>query len=192
MATQQITESTKYRPVRRTVPPVAADTRLVTVTASRTMDADPDRVWAVVAEEFDRVGEWASTVERSSAWSGERASSGPEADRYCEVPGLGQTQERINAYDPVSRIIGYVVEADGMPSFLRSVESTWRVSALDSGGSEVRLTIDARVGGVPGRLLGPALRSQFRRTQRRVLADLDVYARTGQVSGRKARMMARR
>ncbi len=191
MTTHQTTDSTdsadSHR-AHRSVPSAAADARLVSVTTARVIATTPDRLWTVVADEFDTVGAWASTVDRSMASPGTPASNETDADRYCEVPGLGQTRERITAFDPVGLILGYVVEADGMPTFLRSVESTWRITPLDSGEAEVRLTIDARVGGASGRLLAPALRAQFRRTQRRVLADLDVYARSGQVSRRKARM----
>ena len=192
MTTRHHTQTVHDHERRRIMPPTDADTRLVSVTAGRTITASPERVWAILADDFDAVGEWASTGDRSSGGSGAPADDGSEADRYCEVPGLGETRERISVLDQVGGVIGYVVEAHGMPGFLRSVESTWRITALDSGASEVRLTIDARVGRLAGRLLGPALRAQFRRTQRRVLADLDVYARTGQVSRRKARMLASR
>ncbi|MEO1060581.1 MAG: SRPBCC family protein [Actinomycetota bacterium] len=192
MTTHPISESTDPRRTRTTIAPVAARSRLVSATSARVTAASPERLWTVLADEFDAVGDWASTVEASTAWPAEATHDTPAADRYCDVPGLGRTRERITAYDPVARMIGYEVEAHGMPGFLRSVESTWRITPLDSGDAEVRLTIDARVSGPAARLLTPMLRSQFRRTQRRVLADLDVYARSGEVSGRKARMTAGR
>ena len=175
-----------------TAPPANAGTRTIVATVGRDIDAAPGRVWAVLADEFASVGEWASTVATSTAWSDQPAADSPPVGRSCAVPGFGQTQERITVLDPDERTIAYAVEADGAPPFLRAVESTWQVTPLDGGRTAVQLTIEAKVAGFVGRLAAPMLRLQFRRTQRRVLSDLDIYARTGQVSERKARMTTAR
>ena len=99
-------------------------------TATLTIEASPEEVWRVLADDFVRVSEWGPGV----------LSSGPNpatpygvngsaaGGRVCMVEGLGKTDERIVGYDGVARSLRYTIQAEGFPSFIEGMENTWIVS----------------------------------------------------------------
>lgn len=161
----------------------------ITVTSTVELAAPADRAWSILADEFETVSHWASTIPASghNPLAGPARDGAPTAGRSCTIPGFGVTDERFTHFDVARRTFTYSVKATKMPGFVKGVTNTWTVDHLGSGRSKVTSTATAEVAGLLGRLAAPMMRMQFARTLRPTLADLKVYAETGRVSARKSR-----
>ncbi|MGF1647303.1 MAG: SRPBCC family protein [Kineosporiaceae bacterium] len=165
----------------------------ISVTSSAQVDAPADRVWSILADEFESVSHWASTIPVSghNPLAVDVPAGAATAGRSCTIPGFGVTDERFTRFDAARRTFAYSVDATKMPGFVTSVENTWTVRDLGSGRSEATSVATAHVAGLLGALAAPMLRMQFARTLRPTLEDLRVYAETGRVSARKTRLARR-
>lgn len=165
----------------------------ITVASTVTIEAPAARVWRILADEFESVAEWASTIPVSGP--NHRAITVPDgatvAGRSCTIPGFGVTDERFTAFDAARRTFTYSVAAPKMPGFVRSAENSWAVRDLGNGRCEATSVATAQLSGPLGAMASPMLKAQFGRTIRPALQDLKVYAETGRVSARKARQISR-
>ena len=156
------------------------------------INAPADAVWAVVADRFDQIGDWATAVPASTPVAEPSAVGAPVAGRVCHT-GLRvapEVTETVVAYDDTARTLTYQATA-GLPAFLATARNHWHVSALDDGRSEVTFTGQVEVRGLLGRLAWWALLLQLRRTSRHFLADLKHYVEHGTPSPRKQRQQTR-
>ncbi|WP_088314212.1 SRPBCC family protein [Kineosporia sp. R_H_3] len=168
-------------------------TRKISVTSTARVDVPADRLWSVLADEFESISHWASTIPVSGHNDVAAAvvDGAPSVGRSCTIPGFGVTDERFTHFDAARRTFTYSVAATKMPSFVTSVENTWTVRDLGGGRSEATSVATAHVAGLVGALAAPMMRLQLARTLRPTLEDLKVYAETGRVSARKARQTQR-
>lgn len=164
------------------------------ITRQATINAPAEDVWTVVAHEFDRIGLWATAVPAS------REATDPASPVGCPVGGrtcrtamgmFPEVQERIVAYDEAGRTLTYE-PVRGMPGFVASARSTWRVVAIDDRRSRVSFAATVTTSGITGQLLGLAIRVQMGRAGARVLNDLRHYVEHGQPSPRKQRQLEQR
>jgi Polyketide cyclase / dehydrase and lipid transport len=165
----------------------------LTVVNQRTIAVPVERAWHVVADEFESVGRWASGITHSTPNpAAVHVPAGADSGgRVCHIPAFGVTDERIVEFDPVAHVLAYSATATKMPGFVHDVVNRWTVRPAGPGSCLVTSSISARASGVMGALAAPMLRMQFTRTIQAVLDDFDVYARTGDVSDRKRRSLAR-
>jgi hypothetical protein len=158
-----------------------------------TIEAPAAHVWDILAHRFAEVGSWATAIAASRAIeAGGHQSAAPVAGRACEtgVALAPHVEETIVAYDEVGRSFSYV--GDGLPAFVASARNDWRVSEIGADRCKVRAEATVVTRGPIGRVLGPLMAFQFRRTGRAFLQDLKHYAEEGQPSPRKRRQLARR
>lgn len=159
-----------------------------------TVDASADRLWAVMVGEFQDVARWASGLDASGPNPNVDDATAPEgidtAGRSCVVPGLGNTDERLNVYDPEDYRFSYTVDAEKIPGFVTDMENVWSFRALGPTRTEVRQVLTAEAHGILGAAMKPLLQRQFRSLLANLQEDLTVYATTGDVSRRKRAEMA--
>lgn len=153
------------------------------------IDATADRVWEVVAHEFDRVGSWSSAV----------ASSGPNLDaavpegahvggRVCATPGFGDLKETFTSYSEENKQFTFVVS--GMPSFITLAQNTVRVRPTGSDSADVSLHIQMETNAV-GLLMGPVFAIKLKATLNTFLEELKAYIEEGEVSAKKRKQLAK-
>lgn len=138
----------------------------VTRTSTTPIRASPSAVWKELDEGFLGISAWAGGVRSSVAnpatpegWNGST-----HGGRICDVEGVGETDERLIAFDAGARTMTYSVRASGLPFFVDRLENTWTVSDDGSGGASVDVEIlgitkgiIGRIGAFPlGRILGKA------------------------------------
>ena len=154
------------------------------------IDAPIDRVWEILADEFEHVGRWASGL----------ASSGPNPQvqplddgmaggRVCEIPGFGYSDERLVEYRPADRHLAYSFDAEKLPGFVSNVINRWTLRRRGSS-TAVSMRFSADVSGPLGAVMKPMMRRKFAKTLAAVEADLTAYAETGAVSAAKASELA--
>ena len=152
----------------------------IDITESVEVDADPARLWEILAIEFDDVQNWASGVESSTRNAALVPAPGyvMSPGRVCQVAGFGELDERVIEADEAARRFTFEATAAKLPSFVRDIRNTMSVAST-ANAARVTSQINADAGGVVGSLAAPLMRRQFRRTIRTILADLKVYAETG-------------
>lgn len=117
-------------------------------TRSITINAPIEKVWKIIAHEFDKVDRWASGV---------------MAGRVLMTP-FGKCYERFEKFDEQQYTVTYVAQFEKKPSGLKSTRNTWSVETISS--SQVRVTMSARseLNLFPGLLMQLPMRFQVPRT----------------------------
>ena len=164
----------------------------IEISKNAIVNVSADRLWSILADDFDRVGEWASGV----------ASSGPNTDaaipegasvggRVCQVPGLGAVNEAFTSFHPVERSFSFEATASEIPSFVRNLTNHTVVKSLGPEQSEVQIRSTADTIGLRGALVKPVMTRQFSRAIDGVLEDLKIFAESGKISSQKTKALAK-
>ena len=157
------------------------------VEMSRTVNAPPERVWEIVAENYVDTGDWASAVYVSAPRPGTPVAAGaPALGRVCQT-SLGAFTETIEAYDPAARTLTYSATGDRMPGFVSNLRNTWTLVPLGGGRTEARVALSADIAFPFSVLMGWLMKRQFRSAIADTMDDLATYAETGRVSARKGK-----
>ena len=154
-----------------------------------TIDATVEELWQILSGGFTEVGTWASGVNWSkpNPQATEVLDGAPTGGRICDVPGLGQTDERLIRFDAESHTYGYSVAAEKFPGFLSNVQNIWNVREAGPEAARVSANLTADARGILGVVMGPIMKSRFVKAIDRSIEDLRVYAETGEVSEHKRR-----
>ena len=165
-----------------------------------TIDAPADQVWDVIGPGFARIGEWATSIQASTAVPAAAgpaaaitpaAAGAPVAGRACTtgvylVPRITET---LVAYDQASRTLTY--EAIGLPTFITTARNTWTVASAGEHRCRVTLNAQFQTRGMLGLLGRWAILAQVRHTSRHLESDLRDYIKHGTPSPRKQRQLSR-
>ena len=164
----------------------------IEISRTGTVGVGAERVWSILADEFDRVGEWARAVDSSEAHPEAVAPDGAGVGgRVCQAPGFGAIDETFTAFDPEQRTYAFRASASKIPGFVRDITNHTSVRPLGSDRSEVTVTVTADTLGLRGAMIKPIMERRFATTIEDLLDDLRVYAETGRVSGAKSQALAK-
>ena len=87
------------------------------VQTSTTIDASAETLWAILATDYNNIGDWTTAVLHS-----EQDPDLPEGEgRIIQVPRLGEVREPIRHLDAERRTFTFEVIADGFPFFVKSL-----------------------------------------------------------------------
>ncbi len=155
------------------------------------IDAPAATAWAVIGEQFGRIGEWATPITSSRL----DREPGIGAVRDCHIARFGPVKpgvvrERLILFDPAAMSFAYEA-VDGMPKFVARAINRWSVEPLDSHRCVVRMRATLELRGW-ARLFGFLLGPRMQRDGARVLEELRYQAEHGIPHPRKRRAMARR
>jgi hypothetical protein len=160
------------------------------------IDAPADQVWDLIGPGFARIGEWATSIQASTAVPtipqlAAAAVGTSVAGRTCTtgVSLVPQITETLVAYDPASRTLSY--EASGLPAFITTARNTWSVIPAGQCACHVTLSAHFQTRGLLGMLGRWAILAQVRYTSRHLEADLRHYIKHGTPSPRKQRQLSR-
>jgi hypothetical protein len=126
----------------------------VTRTSTTPIDASPDAVWKELDAGFLDISAWAGGVRSSVAnpATPETLNGSTHGGRICDIEGVGETDERLIAFDAAARMMTYSVRASGLPFFVDRLENTWTVSGDGHGGASVGVEIRGITKGIIGRI----------------------------------------
>ena len=161
----------------------------IEVKREMTIASTVEELWQILSGGFTDVGTWASLVNWSkpNPQATEVLDGAPTGGRICDVPGLGQTDERLIRFDVESHTIGYSVTAEKIPSFVSNVQNIWKLREAGPEATRVSINLTADVRGIRGVVIGPIMKLRFGKVIDRSIEDLRVYAKTGEVSEHKRR-----
>ena len=157
------------------------------LTSAIVIDAPADRVWQVIAHQFDRIGDWATAIPASAAVAvAPSPVDAPVAGRVCHtgVRMVPTVIETVVAYDEVARTLTYEA-TDGMPSFVNLARNRWQVTKITDTQSRVDFRAQLDVRGPLGALARWWLLARVAKHGRYLLADLKHYVERGEPSPRK-------
>ncbi len=143
-----------------------------------TVNAPANKLWRVIAHEFDDIGQWSSEIAESKAIMDRPAPEGVKVGgRVCLSPGSGaDATEAFTYYDEQEMRLGY--EAIGklpMPWLLKYAENNWRVHSLNPRESVAEFRAEIEVLLFPGLLLLPLMPFIKKALGSRTLEELKYY-----------------
>lgn len=153
------------------------------------VDVAADLVWNILANRFDRIGQWATAIPASAPAATATALidvGAPIPARVCDtgIRPIPQVTETIIAFDPGARTLTYQATA-GMPNFVTAARNTWTVTELDLQRCRVCYDAELSTQGLIGLIARPLMLARVARDGRHLLTDLKHYAETGRPSPRK-------
>ncbi len=165
----------------------------INIHRSETIHAEADELWRILGDEFATINQWASDIPHSKASIGTKPGleGAPCAGRTCEIPGFGETDEHLVAFDPTTMNLAYTVTAKKLPSFVKNMRNEWTVNQQGEGHTQVSARITADATGIMGAMAAPMMRMKLRSTMKQVFDDLRVYAESGDVSAAKTKALAK-
>lgn len=153
------------------------------------IEAAPDEVWRILADDYAEVGCWARAVEASEPNPDAAPLPGATVGGRVCTASIGAVTETITTFDPERRVLAYAAKAKAMPFFVRGLTGRWTITPAGEA-SQVGLRFEADLMAPFGALMGWAMRRQFKGAIDDTLEDLKLYAETGQVHPDKAKALA--
>jgi hypothetical protein len=149
----------------------------VTRTSTTPIDASPEKVWKELDAGFLDISAWAGGVRSSVAnpATPDGSNGSTYGGRICDVAGVGETDERLIAFDAEARTMTYSVRAAGLPFFVDRLENTWTVNDDGPAGSRVDVVIRGITRGLVGRLAAIPLGRMLGRAAVGLPGDLKAH-----------------
>ena len=159
---------------------------------SATINVSADRLWSILADDFDKVGEWARAVDSSAPKADAAIPEGASVGgRVCQAPGFGAIDEAFTSFDPTERSYAFKATASKIPSFVQNLTNHTLVKPLGPEQSQVQLRITADTPGIRGALVKPMMTRKFSRAIDGTLEDLKIFAESGKISSEKSKALAK-
>jgi len=160
------------------------------LTSQTIVNAPADKVWAIVAHDFAKIGEWASGVAQSKINTSADVPVGATVGgRVCSVPGFGEIRETFIDYDEAGKTFTYA--ATGMPFFVTSAHNSWYVRAVDANTSDVSFQAEMKLLPLIGAVMAIPMKMQLTRLLDNATEELKYYAETGMLHPRKEKLKAK-
>ncbi|MCG8351122.1 MAG: SRPBCC family protein [Chloroflexales bacterium] len=145
------------------------------------------KVWHIVAHQFDTIGQWASAISHSQALTDTPApNEAPVAGRICStsIPGFSSVRETFIYYDEPAMRFAYAASTE-KPSFIARAENHWTVRPINAEQTLVEARAELALRLFPGLFLLPLLRFQLKRATATVFEELKYYIEHNQPHPRK-------
>lgn len=153
------------------------------------INAPVEKVWQVVAHDFDKVDEWSSGVSLSDV--AEVTSSIDEADmagRMC-LTAYGKCYEIFESYDEQRHTFTYKAQFEKSPPGVKSARNTWRVEEISNSQTRFTMSVNTELNLIPGLLLQIPMRLQIPRVLNMNLEEAKHFIETGKPHPRKLATM---
>jgi len=143
----------------------------------RKIDKPIEEVWKFVIEEFPNSHKWATGT--TNCRKGEPSE---DFDRVCDTE-TGKLMDKITKIDNENHLFEFSVT--GLPFFVRSVLSTWKLNEISNTQTEIILGPRIEIMPVIGTLMQIPMKMAFKKLYPGLLDDLAIYVETGKASPRK-------
>ena len=150
---------------------------MIEVRATRKIDKPIEEVWRFVVDDFANSHEWAT-----GTTSCRSASESEDFDRVCETE-TGRLTDTIIKVDDANYLFQFSVT--GLPFFVRSAVSTWKLNAISASETEIVLGPRIEVMPVIGTIMQLPMKKALDKLYPELLNDMAVYVETGKPSARK-------
>ena len=153
------------------------------------INAPAEKVWRIIAHEFDKMSRWSSDLHDTWAKKEGVAPEGaPVCGRVCYTHGFGggEVEEVFTYYNEQEMQYGY--KGTVLPKYINSAGNNWRVRSLGAERSVADFMAEVDLNPVLGVLVKPYLRI----VGSRALEELKYYAEQDKPHPRKIKAMQKR
>ena len=162
------------------------------ISKKATINVSADRLWSILADDFDKIGEWARGVDSSAPSTSAKVLDGAAVGgRVCQAPGFGVINETFTQFDPQERTYAFKATASKVPNFVKNITNHTAVKAIDPDRAEVQFRITADTHGLRGAIAKPILTRKLGRAIKDTFEDMTVFAESGQISSQKTKALAK-
>lgn len=148
-----------------------------------TIQTPAQKVWRILAHEFDKMGEWSSDLHDTRAIiEGFRPVGAKVCGRVCASHGFSgreEIEEVFTYYEEENMRFGY--KGTKIPWFIKSAENNWSVRSLGKDRSVAEFLGKVELNAFLALLVKP----YFEKLGRRVLEELKYYAEKDETHPRK-------
>lgn len=164
----------------------------IEITKKATINVGADKLWSILADDFDKIGDWARGVDSSAPNTNADVPEGANVGgRVCQAPGFGAIDESFTSFDLEQRSYAFRATASKIPSFVRNITNHTSVRTLEAERSEVQFKITADTDGIRGAIVKPMVARKFSRGIDGLIEDLTIFAETGKISSQKTEALAK-
>ncbi|MDW3649489.1 MAG: SRPBCC family protein [Bacteroidia bacterium] len=136
-----------------------------------------EEVWRFIIDEFPNAHHWATGTPTCR-----KGTESEDFDRVCDTE-TGRLMDTITKIDHENHVLEFSVK--GLPFFVRSVVSSWKLSKLSNTQTEITLGPRIEVMPVIGTLMQIPMKIAFKKLYPGLLNDLTTFIETGKPSPRK-------
>lgn len=118
-----------------------------------------DKVWQVVAIDFDKIGDIVTAVNSSvlDHTIQPLVKGAPAGGRVCSTDSLGEIKEIITRFDASKKLLSYKADVGGLPKFVKDLENNWSLHSLGNNKTEIKMCIEGNLAGI-GVLMTPVMK----------------------------------
>jgi hypothetical protein len=161
------------------------------ISKKATINVSADRLWSILADDFDKIGDWARAVDSSAPNASAEVPDGAAVGgRVCQAPGFGAINETFTHFDPQQRAYAFKATASKIPSFVRNITNQTTVKAIGGDRAELKIRITADTDGLRGAMVKPMMTRKFSGAIGDLLEDITIFAESGQISSHKTKALA--
>lgn len=149
------------------------------------INAPANKVWQLVAHEFENVSKWASDVGYSEKTSDRIVPKGADVSGRVCTSKYGDIREGFIHFDEDGMTFTYDAEGEAVPFFIRRTTNTWKVEA--KGEQMCIVSFQPEVDFIPvmGLIVGFPMRRFMSTVLKNTLEELKYFVETGNVHPRK-------
>jgi len=151
--------------------------KMIDLKFKREINKPIDEVWTFVIDEFPNGHKWATGTTNCR-----KGSTFEDFDRVCETE-TGKLMDKITKIDNENHLLEFSVK--GLPFFVRSVVSTWKLNKISNTQTEIILGPRIEVMPVIGTIMQIPMKIAFKKLYPGLLDDLTIFVETGKPSARK-------
>ncbi len=144
---------------------------------SRNINKPIGEIWEFVIDDFTKSHRWATGTSNCR-----KGLPHEDFDRVCETES-GKLMDTITKVDNENYVLEFSVK--GLPFFVRSVLSSWRLTKISD--TQTEITLGPRIEVIPviGTLAQIPMKIALKKLYPGLMDDLVIYIETGQPSPRK-------
>ncbi len=164
----------------------------MTISKQITIDAPAAKVWQVVAHDFHKADQWASSVNHSTSRKAGPVPDGCPLDaagRACDT-SIGGVKEEIVYYNEAGKKFGYRATAEKMPFFVKNLVNNWQVIPQGEHSAKVDMKLNIDLMPVIGTVMSPMMKVQMGKLLGEAVEELKFFIEHGKPHPRKVQAMA--
>lgn len=153
--------------------------------SSEVINVSAEKLWAI-ARDFGNVGVWTSTLNSSEGVGAPEFEGATYSERVCHtnIKGFSEVHEKLTMFNDANKELSYKV-SHGLPGFVLLAQNHWTILEVGPNQSMVSMNSYMRLTKFMGFLLGGKMRKTALKALDTVLAELKIYAETGEVAETK-------
>lgn len=162
-------------------PPIIAE-------SSTQMRSSIEKVWQVLAIDFDKIENWSSGVKRSVP-QGKPLDGAKVGGRHCYLSAVGFTEmdEEILIFDTQNHVLSYRLY-NGLPGFVTRAVNTWRLSE-SQGGMYLTGRTEMHTTGIMGCVMRPMMQMSLNSAVKSMAEELTHYVDMGKPHPKKQKAL---